>query len=172
MRCPFCLSDDTRVIDSRIADEGDAVRRRRECIQCEERFTTLERASLKMPYVVKSDGKREAFEEEKLRRGILRAMEKRPVEANSIEAAIQHIHHRLLTSGEREIDSQMLGEWVMHELGDLDQVAYVRFASVYRSFQDVDEFSEEVKRLQDKPSATARRQQMSLLPNGNNEPEE
>jgi transcriptional repressor NrdR len=172
MRCPFCLSDDTRVIDSRIADEGDAVRRRRECIQCEERFTTLERASLKMPYVVKSDGKREAFEEEKLRRGILRAMEKRPVEANSIEAAIQHIHHRLLTSGEREIDSQMLGEWVMHELGDLDQVAYVRFASVYRSFQDVDEFSEEVKRLQDKPSATVRRQQMSLLPNGNNEPEE
>ena len=172
MRCPFCLSDDTRVIDSRIADEGDAVRRRRECIQCEERFTTLERASLKMPYVVKSDGKREAFEEEKLRRGILRAMEKRPVEANSIEAAIQHIHHRLLTSGEREIDSQMLGEWVMHELGDLDQVAYVRFASVYRSFQDVDEFSEEVKRLQDKPTATARRQQMSLLPNGNNEPEE
>ena len=172
MRCPFCLSDDTRVIDSRIADEGDAVRRRRECIQCEERFTTLERASLKMPYVVKSDGKREAFEEEKLRRGILRAMEKRPVEANSIEAAIQHIHHRLLTSGEREIDSQMLGEWVMHELGDLDQVAYVRFASVYRSFQDVDDFSEEVKRLQDKPSATARRQQMSLLPNGNNEPEE
>jgi transcriptional repressor NrdR len=172
MRCPFCLSDDTRVIDSRIADEGDAVRRRRECIQCEERFTTLERASLKMPYVVKSDGKREAFEEEKLRRGILRAMEKRPVEANSIEAAIQHIHHRLLTSGDREIDSQMLGEWVMHELGDLDQVAYVRFASVYRSFQDVDDFSEEVKRLQDKPSATARRQQMSLLPNGNNEPEE
>ena len=170
MRCPFCLSDDTRVIDSRIADEGDAVRRRRECIQCEERFTTLERASLKMPYVVKSDGKREAFEEEKLRRGILRAMEKRPVEANSIEAAIQRIHHRLLTSGDREIDSQMLGEWVMHALGDLDQVAYVRFASVYRSFQDVDEFSEEVKRLQDKPSATARRKQMSLLPDGNDEP--
>jgi len=169
MRCPFCLSDDTRVIDSRIADEGDAVRRRRECIKCAERYTTLERASLKMPYVVKSDGKREAFEEEKLRRGILRAMEKRPVEANSIEAAIQHIHHRLLTSGDREIDSQMLGEWVMQELGDLDQVAYVRFASVYRSFQDVDEFSEEVKRLQDKPSATARRQQMSLLPNGKNE---
>jgi transcriptional repressor NrdR len=172
MRCPFCLSDDTRVIDSRIADEGDAVRRRRECIQCEERFTTLERASLKMPYVVKSDGKREAFEEEKLRRGILRAMEKRPVEANAIEAAIQRIHHRLLTSGDREIDSRILGEWVMHELGDLDQVAYVRFASVYRSFQDVDEFSEEVKRLQDKPSATARRQQMSLLPDGKNEPGE
>jgi transcriptional repressor NrdR len=170
MRCPFCLSDDTRVIDSRIADEGDAVRRRRECIQCEERFTTLERASLKMPYVVKSDGTRESFEEEKLRRGILRAMEKRPVEANAIEVAIQHIHHRLLTSGDREIDSQMLGEWVMHALSDLDQVAYVRFASVYRSFQDVDEFSEEVKRLQDKPSATARRQQMSLLPDGNDEP--
>ena len=169
MRCPFCWSDDTRVIDSRIADEGDVVRRRRECIQCEERFTTLERASLKMPYVVKSDGKREVFEEEKLRRGILRAMEKRPVEANSIEAAIHHIHHHLLTSGDREIDSQRLGEWVMQELSELDQVAYVRFASVYRSFQDVDEFSEEVKRLQDKPSETARRQQMSLLPNGKNE---
>jgi len=172
MRCPFCLSDDTRVIDSRIADEGDAVRRRRACIKCEERFTTLERASLKMPFVVKSDGRREAFEEEKLRRGILRALEKRPVEANSIEAAIQRIHHLLLTSGDREIDSQMLGEWVMQELGDLDQVAYVRFASVYRSFQDVDEFSEEVKRLRTQPPGTARRQQMSLLPNGKNERKE
>ena len=169
MRCPFCLSDNTRVIDSRIADEGDAVRRRRECIQCEERFTTLERASLKMPYVIKNDGKREGFEEEKLRRGILRALEKRPVDADAVEAAVHRIQHRLLTSGDREIDSQKIGEWVIQELAELDQVAYVRFASVYRSFQDVDEFSEEVKRLQTQPSATARRQQMSLLPNGNDD---
>jgi len=164
MRCPFCLSDDTRVIDSRIADEGDAVRRRRECIECEERFTTLERASLRMPYVVKRDGKRENFDEEKLRRGIQRALEKRPVEANAVEAAVGHIQRHLLTSGEREVDSQIIGEWVMQELNELDQVAYVRFASVYRSFQDVDDFSEEVKRLQTQPSASARRQQMSLLP--------
>ena len=169
MRCPFCLSDDTRVVDSRIADEGDAVRRRRECAQCEERFTTLERASLKMPYVVKSDGKREGFDEEKLRRGIRRALEKRPVDINAVEAAIHRIQHRLLTSGDREVDTRMVGEWVIQELADLDQVAYVRFASVYRSFQDVDELSEEVKRLQTQPSATARRQQMSLLPNGNKE---
>lgn len=168
MRCPFCSSDDTRVVDSRIADEGDAVRRRRECAQCGERFTTLERASLKMPYVVKSDGKREGFDEEKLRRGIRRALEKRPVDVNAVEASIHRIQHRLLTSGDREVDSRTVGEWVIQELADLDQVAYVRFASVYRSFQDVDEFSEEVKRLQTQPSATARRQQMSLLPNGDN----
>jgi transcriptional repressor NrdR len=160
------MSADTRVIDSRIADEGDVVRRRRECVQCGERFTTLERASLKMPYVVKRDGKREAFDEEKLRRGIQRALEKRPVEANSVETALQHIQRNLLKRGDREIDSRMIGEWVMRALGELDQVAYVRFASVYRSFQDLDEFSEEVKRLQTQPSASARKQQMSLLPNG------
>lgn len=169
MRCPFCSSDDTRVVDSRIADEGDAVRRRRECVHCEERFTTLERPFLKMPYVVKSDGKREGFDEEKLRRGMRRALEKRPVDVNAMEAAIHRIQHRLLTSGDREVDSRRVGEWVIQELADLDQVAYVRFASVYRSFQDVDEFSEEVKRLQTQPSATTRRQQMSLLPNGDNE---
>lgn len=172
MRCPFCLSDDTRVIDSRIADEGDAVRRRRECLQCEERFTTLERASLKMPYVVKRDGKREAFDEEKLRRGIQRALEKRPVDTNAVEAAVQHIQRYLLTSGEREVYSRAIGEQVMFELNELDQVAYVRFASVYRSFQDLDEFSEEVRRLQTQPSASVRRQQMSLLPDGKNDGDE
>lgn len=169
MRCPFCLSDDTKVIDSRIADEGDAVRRRRECLECEERFTTLERASLRMPHVVKSDGKRESFKEEKLRGGMHRALEKRPVDADSVEAAIHRVQHKLLTWGEREIDARAIGEWVMQELGDLDQVAYVRFASVYRAFQDPDEFSEEVKRLQTQPSASARRKQMSLLPNAKNE---
>ena len=169
MRCPFCLSEDTRVIDSRIADEGDAVRRRRECVQCEERFTTLEHASLKMPYVVKSDGKREPFDEDKLRGGMRRALEKRPVESNAVESALHRIQHNLMTSGDREINARAIGELVMQELSELDQVAYVRFASVYRSFQDVDDFSEEVKRLQTQPSASARRQQMSLLPNGKND---
>ena len=164
MRCPFCRSEDTRVIDSRLADEGDAVRRRRECGACNERFTTLERASLRMPYVVKSDGKRESFNEEKLRAGMRRALEKRPVDADAVEAAIHRIQHHILTSGDRELASRQIGEWVMQELGDLDQVAYVRFASVYRSFQDVDEFNEEIKRLQNQPPASLKKKQMSLLP--------
>lgn len=164
MRCPFCRHEDTKVIDSRLADEGDAVRRRRECVQCGERFTTVERASLRMPYVVKSDGKRETFSEDKLRAGMARALEKRPVDLDAIEAAVHRIQHRLLTCGDREVPARRIGDWVMLELSDLDQVAYVRFASVYRSFQDLDEFSEEVKRLQNQPSARVRKQQMSLLP--------
>jgi len=152
------------VIDSRLADEGDAVRRRRECNACGERFTTLERASLRMPYVVKSDGSREAFDELKLRSGITRALEKRPVDTDAVENAIQRIQHRVLTSGDREVPSLRIGEWVMQELGDLDQVAYVRFASVYRSFQDVDDFSEEVKRLRNQPSPAVKKKQMSFLP--------
>jgi transcriptional repressor NrdR len=164
MRCPFCRSEDTRVIDSRLADEGEAVRRRRECNACGERYTTLERALLRMPHVVKTDGKREAFSEDKLRAGIQRALEKRPVDMEAVEAAIHRIQHHILTSGEREVDSRHIGNWVMQELSDLDQVAYVRFASVYRSFQDVDEFSEEVKRLQTQPSSSLKKKQMSLLP--------
>jgi transcriptional repressor NrdR len=164
MRCPFCRSEDTRVIDSRLADDGDAVRRRRECNACGERFTTLEHASLRMPYVVKSDGSREAFDEMKLRSGMNRALEKRPVDADAVESAIQRIQHKLLTSGDREVPSLRIGEWVMHELGELDQVAYVRFASVYRSFQDVDEFSEEVKRLRNQPSPSVKKKQISFLP--------
>ncbi|MGA8259469.1 MAG: transcriptional regulator NrdR [Arenicellales bacterium] len=164
MRCPFCRSEDTRVIDSRLSDDGDAVRRRRECTACGERFTTLEHASLRMPYVVKSDGSREAFDEGKLRSGMARALEKRPVDADAVENAMQRIQHKLLTSGDREVPSMRIGEWVMQELSDLDQVAYVRFASVYRSFQDVDEFSEEVKRLRNQPSPSAKRKQMSFLP--------
>jgi transcriptional repressor NrdR len=164
MRCPFCRCEDTRVIDSRLADDGDAVRRRRECNACGERFTTLEHASLRMPYVVKSDGSREAFDEFKLRSGMNRALEKRPVDADAVESAIQRIQHRLLTSGDREVPSLRIGEWVMQELGELDQVAYVRFASVYRSFQDVDEFSEEVKRLRNQPSPSVKKKQMSFLP--------
>lgn len=165
MRCPFCLSEETRVIDSRLAEDGDAVRRRRECSDCGERFTTLERAFLRMPQIVKSDHKREPFNEHKLRAGIQRALEKRPVDAEAVESAIHRIQHRILTSGNREIDSRQLGEWVMHELNELDQVAFVRFASVYRSFQDVDEFSEEVKRLREQRDAAAKKRQMSLLPN-------
>lgn len=164
MRCPFCRSEDTRVIDSRLADDGDAVRRRRECNACGERFTTLEHALLRMPYVVKSDGSREAFDEMKLRSGMTRALEKRPVDTDAVESAIQRIQHRLLTSGDREVPALRIGEWVMQELNELDQVAYVRFASVYRSFQDVDEFSEEVKRLRNQPSPSVKKKQMSFLP--------
>lgn len=164
MRCPFCRSEDTRVIDSRLTDDGDAVRRRRECTDCGERFTTLEHASLRMPYVVKSDGSREAFDEQKLRSGMMRALEKRPVDTDAVEKGVQRIKHKLLTSGDREVPSLRIGEWVMQELSDLDQVAYVRFASVYRSFQDVDEFSEEVKRLRNQPSPSVKKKQMSFLP--------
>lgn len=164
MRCPFCRSEDTRVIDSRLADDGDAVRRRRECNACAERFTTLEHASLRMPYVVKSDGSREAFDEMKLRSGMTRSLEKRPVDTDAVESAVQRIQHKLLTSGDREVPSLRIGEWVMQELGELDQVAYVRFASVYRSFQDVDEFSEEVKRLRNQPSPSVKKKQMTFLP--------
>ncbi len=167
MRCPFCLSEETRVIDSRLGEDGDAVRRRRVCSNCGERFTTLERAFLRMPQIIKSDRKREPFSEHKLRAGIQRALEKRPVDTEAVESAIHRIQHKMLTSGNREIDSRELGEWVMQELNDLDQVAFVRFASVYRSFQDVDEFSKEVKRLQEQPNAAGKKRQMSLLPNDN-----
>lgn len=164
MRCPFCSAEDTRVIDSRLADEGDSVRRRRECTICEERFTTFERAELRLPQIIKSDGRREPFREDKLRGGMQRALEKRPVDTTSIEQAVARIQHRLLASGEREIDSRRLGEWVMHELKELDPVAYVRFASVYRSFQDVNAFSEEVQRLQNEPAAEIRNRQLKLIP--------
>lgn len=152
------------MIDSRLADDGDAVRRRRECNSCAERFTTLEHASLRMPYVVKSDGSREAFDEMKLRSGMTRSLEKRPVDTDAVESAVQRIQHKLLTSGDREVPSLRIGEWVMQELSELDQVAYVRFASVYRSFQDVDEFSEEVKRLRNQPSPSVKKKQMTFLP--------
>ena len=164
MRCPFCSADDTRVIDSRLGDGGDSVRRRRECLSCKERFTTYERAELRMPQVIKSDGRREAYNEDKLRAGIYRALEKRPVDTDAVEAAILRIQHQILASGEREIDSKRIGEWVMAELTELDQVAYVRFASVYRQFQDLDAFSAEVQRLQNTPSSSTRKQQLSLLP--------
>ena len=148
MRCPFCGTDDTRVIDSRLAEEGDQVRRRRECPRCQERFTTFERAELQLPQVIKSDARRELFSAEKLRTGIQRALEKRPVDTARIDALVQHIVRRLLAVGEREVSSRQIGEWVMAELKHLDPVAYVRFASVYRSFQDVSAFRAEIERLQ------------------------
>jgi transcriptional repressor NrdR len=148
MRCPFCGTQDTRVIDSRLANEGDHVRRRRECIACKERFTTFETAELVMPRVVKRDGIREPFDESKLRSGMLRALEKRPVNSDAIETAINHIKKALLSSGDREVDAKEIGEKVMHELSLLDHVAFVRFASVYRSFQDVSEFTDMIQGLQ------------------------
>lgn len=169
MRCPFCGSMDTRVIDSRLASEGMQVRRRRECIDCGDRFTTYESAEMVMPRIVKTDGTREPFNHEKLLTGILRALEKRPVDTESVESAINQIQHRLQSCGEREIPSRRLGEWVMQELRNLDQVAYVRFASVYRSFQDVSEFREEIERLEQGPSPEERRDQMPLLPENDND---
>src|SRR3990167_3715680 len=147
MHCPFCKASDTKVIDSRLVANGDQVRRRRECLSCRERFTTFETAELVMPRVVKQDGSRQPFDEEKLRRGITRALEKRPVSIEVIEAAIESIKHRLRAAGEREVAALQIGKEVMEELRRIDQVAYVRFASVNRSFQDVNEFKEEVDRL-------------------------
>lgn len=163
MQCPFCGDADTKVVDSRLAGEGSQVRRRRECTACGERFTTYETAELLMPHIIKSDGVREPFNQEKLLNGILRALEKRPVDSESIDAAISRIQHRLQACGERELASRQLGEWVMDELRDLDQVAYVRFASVYRSFEDVSEFRDEIERLEKSPTPEQKRQQMPLL---------
>jgi transcriptional repressor NrdR len=161
MHCPFCGHAETKVIDSRLAGEGRQVRRRRECLECAERFTTFESAELVMPRLIKSDDRREPYDEEKLRAGMTRALEKRPVSAEQIEAAIARIAHDLRTVGEREIPARYVGDLVMGELRQLDEVAYVRFASVYRRFQDVEDFREEVERLQEATVDT--REQMSLL---------
>ena len=165
MRCPFCEADDSKVIDSRLANDGFVVRRRRECQACTERFTTFESAELVMPKLIKRDGSREPFDDEKLRAGMLRALQKRPVGTDAVESALDRIKHRLRASGDREVSSREVGERVMDELRTLDQVAYVRFASVYRSFQDVNEFRQEVDRLQSEATSTQRgRLQYSLLP--------
>ncbi|MCZ6710926.1 MAG: transcriptional regulator NrdR [Gammaproteobacteria bacterium] len=151
MHCPFCGADDTKVIDSRLVVEGDSVRRRRECQTCGERFTTFETAELVMPRIVKSDGNREPFNEDKLRNGLQKALEKRPVSIEEIESALNRITHRLRATGERELPSREVGEAVMMELRSLDGVAYVRFASVYRDFQDVSEFEAEIQKLATDP---------------------
>ena len=148
MYCPFCGAQDTKVIDSRLVAEGYQVRRRRSCNECNERFTTFEVAELVMPHLIKSDGRREPFDDEKLLVGINRALEKRPVSIEAIETAVNKLKSTLRATGEREVSSQMVGELVMELLKSLDKIAYIRFASVYRSFEDVKEFGEEIAKLE------------------------
>ncbi|MBX2870107.1 MAG: transcriptional regulator NrdR [Acidiferrobacterales bacterium] len=166
MRCPYCASEDTRVIDSRLGDGGESVRRRRECVGCEERFTTSEHIVLQLPQVIKSSGLRERFDEEKLRRGLARALEKRPVDVESVEGAVNRIMRQFTHKGEREIPAKRIGEAVMDELRMMDEVAYVRFASVYRSFQDLEEFSDEVEKLRDSLTDRTGKVQLSLFAGG------
>lgn len=165
MHCPFCSATDTRVVDSRLVGGGDQIRRRRECMECKERFTTYESAELNYPRIIKSDGVRQQFVEEKLRGGFLRALEKRPVDMEQVEMAISRVKHKLRALGEREVKSRQIGEWVMEELRGLDQVGYVRFASVYRSFGDVRAFLEEIERLENDLPPELRESQLDLLSN-------
>jgi len=151
MHCPFCGEEDTKVIDSRLVADGDQVRRRRECQSCRERFTTYEAAELLLPRIIKQDGSREPFNEEKMRSGFIRALEKRPVSTEQTESAITQIKHYLQATGEREVPAMHVGEKVMEQLQKLDEVAYVRFASVYRRFKDLDEFRQEIDRLESSP---------------------
>jgi transcriptional repressor NrdR len=148
MRCPFCQSDETQVIDSRDSDEGDSIRRRRKCVTCNKRFTTYETVELRMPQLVKQDGSRAEFDLEKLRTGFMRALHKRPVPTQLVDEAVATITQDVLALGVREIDSRRIGEMVMRELHKLDEVAYIRFASVYRSFQGVDDFRDVIKEVQ------------------------
>ena len=150
MKCPFCGSLDTQVIDSRVQDPGDAIRRRRRCAACDKRFTTWETAELRPPQVVKTNGTRQDFSEDKLRESFGRALHKRPVSTELVDAAVARIRQRLLTLGEREVSAREIGEQVIAELKKLDKVAYIRFASVYRSFQDVDDFRDVIRDI-DKP---------------------
>ncbi len=153
MKCPFCGSFDTQVIDSRVNEAGDAIRRRRRCVDCEKRFTTWETAELRPPQIVKSNGTREDFSSTKLHEGFRRALHKRPVPTEQVDAAVEHIRQKLLTRGAREVPSREIGELVMHELKKLDKIAYIRFASVYKSFQDPDDFREMLQDLERAPQA-------------------
>lgn len=147
MYCPFCHAEETKVVDSRLVADGAQVRRRRECLVCHERFTTFETAELIMPLIVKRDGRREPFSIDNLRSGMLRALEKRPVSVDALEASISSITQEIRRRGEREIDSQIVGELVMNELYGLDHVAYVRFASVYKRFKDVSDFRQTIDQM-------------------------
>ena len=173
MHCPFCGHEDTKVSDSRLASEGRQIRRRRECLKCGERFTTFETAELLMPVVVKGDRTRQPFDEQKVRSGMEKALEKRPVSREAVDGAAERIFHKIRALGEREVQSRAIGEMVMEELRHLDEVAFVRFASVYRRFQDIDAFHEEIEKLRQHPrrrKAGARdrvapdRDQLPLLP--------
>jgi transcriptional repressor NrdR len=145
VRCPFCSHEETQVVETRESDEGDVIRRRRRCLKCDKRFTTYERAEIAMPSVVKKDGARAEFDRAKLRASMMLALRKRPVSVEQVDAALERIEDKLLTSGAREVPSTRLGELVMRELKRIDKVAYVRFASVYRSFEDVDEFRQLIR---------------------------
>ncbi len=161
MHCPFCQHSDTRVIDSRVSEDGATIRRRRECEACGERFSTVETIELKLPVIVKGDGRREAFDARKLRLSMERALHKRAVSEEQLEAAIRAVVHQVRMSGERELVSRKLGDFVMQEMRKLDHVGYVRFASVYRSFEDVADFREELEKLErDVPASET---QLSLL---------
>jgi len=163
MWCPFCNHDDTRVVDSRVTGDGMQIRRRRECANCAARFNTYETPELKAPMIIKANGEREAFSEEKLRAGMLRALEKRPVETREIERAIRTLLRDIRGAEEAEIPSSLIGEWVMRELSRLDQVAYVRFASVYRRFEDIKAFRDEIERLEKEHPGSLDDRQISLL---------
>lgn len=151
MKCPFCGADETAVADTRLNDEGDVVRRRRKCNACDKRFTTYERAEIRLPQVVKKNGLRTEFNRDKLRASLELALRKRPVSIESVDAAVVDIEEMLLAAGEREVSTQQLGELVMRELKKLDKVAYIRFASVYRNFEDVDAFSRAIREVSPSP---------------------
>jgi len=158
MKCPFCSADETGVIDSRVSEEGDKIRRRRRCLTCDKRFTTYETVELRLPQVVKHDGNRTEFDRNKLLTGFVRALHKRPVPTELVDAAIDRVVHKYLSLGEREVSSRSIGESVMEELYKLDEVAYIRFASVYKSFQDVDDFRDAIKEVQKpKPKKTTKK---------------
>lgn len=163
MQCPYCRHDDSRVVDSRTAEDGSSIRRRRECPECGARFNTFERAHLPVPAIEKSSGDTETFDEEKLRRGMTRALYKRPVSEERLQQSIDHIVRKLCAAGGRSVPARTLGDWVMDELRDLDHVAYVRFASVYRQFNDAQAFREEIERLERAPSPELRASQLSLI---------
>lgn len=145
MKCPFCQHDEIHVLDTRVSEEGDAIKRRRRCGRCDKRFTTYERIELSMPFVVKKNGSRTEFSEAKLRGSLMLALRKRPVAAAAVDTAVQSISEKLLTSGKREVDSNHIGELVMQELKRLDKVAYIRFASVYKNFEDLAEFQDAIE---------------------------
>lgn len=170
MRCPFCSAARTNVVDSRMASEGEQVRRRRQCAECGERFTSYESPELSYPRIVKSDGRREDFNEDKLRAGLQRSLEKRPIKTEEVENAVGRIKRRLRTLGEREIAARSVGDQVMRELRGIDHVAYVRFASVYRNFGDVRDFSEEIEQLENELPPAMKQDQLDLLPRDEDEP--
>jgi transcriptional repressor NrdR len=157
MYCPFCSANDTKVIDSRLVSDGHQVRRRRECLACHERYTTFESAELVMPRIIKRDGSREPFNEDKMLSGLTRALEKRPVSMEQIELAVNKLKSQMRATGEREISSEMLGDLIMAQLKELDKVAYLRFASVYLSFEDISEFADEITRLGKEKSGKAKK---------------